>query len=90
MDEILQGLGFKGLNDSVSVIQWCDFQKIDVEKIRSVLLDLGMHDTNLTQSDESKFEYINLILMLKYEVFIDVIKDIDFLPMKGFHLERMP
>jgi hypothetical protein len=90
MDKLLSELGLKGLNDYESVINISAFEKINIDDIRNVLIEFKMNDKNLVDSEESKFEHINLILMFKYEKIIDSIKVLDNNSNEGFHLEPMP
>jgi len=90
MDKILFELGVKDLNDYNSIIENNAFSKINLCDIRSVLEEFHMSDKNLIDTEESKFEHINLILMLKYEKVIDSIKLLDNIVTEGFRLEPMP
>jgi hypothetical protein len=90
MEKILLDLGVKGINDYTSVISIDAFEKVKVEEICNVLKSFGMNDTNLIDTEESKFEHINLILMFRYEKLIDSIKILDGTSINGFRLEPMP
>ena len=67
MQEILKYLNLKNLDDFHTTINNDVFSNIDVNIIRDCLIFHKMKDKNLEDNEESKFEHVNKILMLKYE-----------------------
>ena len=103
MIKILNILGFHNINDITTIISEKDFNKIDSNMIRELIIEheigqniLGQniidldrfHDNNDTFYDlDTKLAVINRILQLKYEMIIDNIKEIDN---NFYKLEFMP
>ena len=88
MLSLLNSLGLKHLNDFNSRLGEDIFVKVDISLIRSVLKLHHLKDENLVDTEESKYENINRILMLKYSRVIDNIKEIDS-DGKGYRLETI-
>lgn len=88
MEEILQDLGFIGLDDFNTIIDVDSFSKLNYNKIQ-LLLDHYFIQRVVQDNDESKYRNLNLILMLKYGLLIDTIKIVDEKG-AGFQLETMP
>jgi len=89
MDLILE-LGLKSIRDYKTVLPKDIFIQISLDKIKESLDMFDFNSDNLTDTEESKFLHINRILMLKFSVFIDSIKDGDELNIQGYRLEPMP
>ncbi len=88
MEEILADLGFIGLDDFDTIISENSFYRLDYKKVQN-LLDLYNIDRVVQDNEESKFRNLNLVLMLKYGLLIDAIKNFDARGV-GFQLEPMP
>lgn len=89
--EILEKLGFKSLNDFSTIVDINIFKNINIETVRKSLIENNIDTNNLEDTEESKFEKINLILMLRHGRFIDEIKSPDELgTIQGYKLEIMP
>lgn len=97
MEKILSDLSIKDINDYNTIIDKYAFEKLNIEHIRLALNQFNMSDKNLIDTEESKFEHVNLILMFKFEKVIDSIKildgaslDLEGVALEGFRLEPMP
>ncbi len=90
MENILSALGVKDINDYSTIIDKHAFENINIEYVRNLLEEYSMSHKNLRDTEESKFEHINLVLMFKFERVIDSIKLLDDVNMEGFRLEPMP
>ena len=87
--DIIFELGLTSFQDYVTVLPLDVFSKVNVDTVQKALELYKFNYTNLVNTEESKFEYINRILMLKFSVFIDSIKDMDSLDVEGYRLEPL-
>lgn len=87
--DIISELGLTSFQDYVTVLPLDVFSKVNVDTVQKALELYKFNYTNLVNTEESKFEYINRILMLKFSVFIDSIKDMDSLDVEGYRLEPL-
>jgi len=88
-DELLQELGLKNLNDFLTILPENIFEEMSIDTVRATLEFYNMNTKNLKNTEESKFEHVNLILMLKIGSYIDVIRNFDENDQKGFRLEKL-
>ena len=89
MNALIQKLGLNGLDDYATVLPLSVFKDISIDTVQDALDDEEMRSENLVDTEESKFEFINRILMMKYGKLIDSIKQVDNNGV-GYRLEPMP
>lgn len=87
---LLNKIGLQSIGDLGSIISEGFIETVDLEELREIMHLHSIDHKLLEDTSESKFNCLNMILMLRYGVFIDEIKEVDGLEAKGYKLEIVP